>query len=41
MNKDNVLLSSDVIEACLSECFDAYEKHSHVQSPDTASEVKE
>gem|GEM_PF-6738501 len=27
MNNDNVYLNSDVIEDCLSEAFDVFEKH--------------
>ncbi len=41
MNKDNVLISSDVIEECLSECFDVFEKHAYKHTSDKPSEVKE
>jgi hypothetical protein len=41
MNKDNVFMNPDVIEDCLSECFDVYEKHSHEHAPDKTSEVNE
>lgn len=41
MNKDNVFINPDVIEDCLSECFDAFEKQSHVNTSANTSEAVE
>lgn len=41
MNKNNVLISLDVIEECLSECFDIFERQTGQHAPDQTSEVKE
>ncbi len=41
MNKNNVLINSDVIEECLSECFDVFEKHTNQHTSAKPSEVKE
>ncbi|MDF2988345.1 MAG: hypothetical protein K0R50_3855 [Eubacterium sp.] len=40
MNKDNVLLNPDVIEECLCESFDIFEKYSS-HNQDNTSNVNE
>lgn len=41
MNKNNALINSDVIEECLSECFDVFEKRTPQHISDQSSEVNE
>ncbi len=41
MNKDNVLLNPDVIEECLCESFDIFEKYAAPHNQDKTSNVNE